>query len=468
MAIILARRTGTQWGRRLAFCGLAGICAASLALWGVSLVYHISYYRPKPGWSWPVDLEDGVIHASRWWWSAETLERGESFWATRAGWRVAPTQHTERFGFVLPDVLFTPDNGGRGYVRAPLWWLFLMSGCIAYMVRPRREQLANVCKKCEYDLTGNGSGRCPECGTSIGLEEAVTIRDGAGEIVASSVSETESIINVDLPCAGCWYNLRTLARTGSCPECGLAISSSLNSERLIFADRDWLIARRGWLSAATGFLTLAVLTYLAFAIQFLNFSSPFGAYAAPGWTSLAVNLALLWWLPVLGAGFCLWRFAGAAPNEGPIVRRRWTRPILRMSAIAAVATSVISTAWALSNDSLVFPLRSLTLAAPGLGLAVVALLAYLGELAGRLPLRRRAFAIRICCALTVVCVTALTVIWVILNEFMGWWSSSSWMGDAPINCVINGIGIALVGIAIGWTSLRYAERHWVAHSRTRL
>ena len=43
---------------------------------------------------------------------------------------------------------------------AVLWWADRPR-------RPRRSRLA-YCQKCGYNLTGNVSGRCPECGTPIG------------------------------------------------------------------------------------------------------------------------------------------------------------------------------------------------------------------------------------------------------------------------------------------------------------
>lgn len=37
----------------------------------------------------------------------------------------------------------------------------------AWYDRPRRQLESRFCLNCEYDLTGNVSGRCPECGTKI-------------------------------------------------------------------------------------------------------------------------------------------------------------------------------------------------------------------------------------------------------------------------------------------------------------
>lgn len=41
-------------------------------------------------------------------------------------------------------------------------------GCGAYVLERRRRELwPRACLRCGYDLTGNVSGRCPECGTEV-------------------------------------------------------------------------------------------------------------------------------------------------------------------------------------------------------------------------------------------------------------------------------------------------------------
>jgi len=61
-----------------------------------------------------------------------------------------------------------------GYVvYAPLWFLFAMfATCptIAFIrgpLRRWRRKRKSLCVKCGYDLTGNESGVCPECGTAV-------------------------------------------------------------------------------------------------------------------------------------------------------------------------------------------------------------------------------------------------------------------------------------------------------------
>ncbi len=47
-------------------------------------------------------------------------------------------------------------------------------------------------------------------------------------------------IAADVPCRQCQYNLRGLDREGRCPECGGAVASSLQSDRLRFANPRWV------------------------------------------------------------------------------------------------------------------------------------------------------------------------------------------------------------------------------------
>lgn len=53
----------------------------------------------------------------------------------------------------------------------PLWLLVLMLAVPTAILhwRGRRAPLPGCCSNCGYDLTGNVSGRCPECGTEIGF-----------------------------------------------------------------------------------------------------------------------------------------------------------------------------------------------------------------------------------------------------------------------------------------------------------
>lgn len=67
-------------------------------------------------------------------------------------------------------------------IRFSLWWVVfaLALPAIAWffdqlMLRPRRQRkewaLAGRCRACGYDLTGNTSGICPECGAIVPKHE---------------------------------------------------------------------------------------------------------------------------------------------------------------------------------------------------------------------------------------------------------------------------------------------------------
>lgn len=59
--------------------------------------------------------------------------------------------------------------GTRVYdLYLPLWIPFLLVAVptLLLWLRDRRPIPAHCCQRCGYDLTGNVSGRCPECGTA--------------------------------------------------------------------------------------------------------------------------------------------------------------------------------------------------------------------------------------------------------------------------------------------------------------
>lgn len=56
----------------------------------------------------------------------------------------------------------------------------------------------------------------------------------------SEIPLARPILEQDILCIGCGYNLRGLDAAGRCPECGLAISDSTHGDLLAFADARWL------------------------------------------------------------------------------------------------------------------------------------------------------------------------------------------------------------------------------------
>lgn len=59
--------------------------------------------------------------------------------------------------------------GSSRILNVPIWGFVLVIVCSALLLRDLRRRRAplNRCATCEYDLSGNVSGTCPECGTQI-------------------------------------------------------------------------------------------------------------------------------------------------------------------------------------------------------------------------------------------------------------------------------------------------------------
>lgn len=139
-------------------------------IWTFSLHLSFYYHSPVRGWSWGFELFDGELGLSR-----MSNHRGElgSFvgwgvyrpqrlWTTR-GFLPRPTQD---YGLTLPSLR---HGYGRFSFWTPIWTMmtpFIALVGWSYWIE-RRQRRLSVCSACGYDLTGNVSGVCPECGTPI-------------------------------------------------------------------------------------------------------------------------------------------------------------------------------------------------------------------------------------------------------------------------------------------------------------
>ena len=142
----------------------------------------------------------------------------------------------------LPLVSVVFADLSRDYDAAmnlPLLWV----GCVivgpTLLFRAESSRFPpSHCRKCGYDLTGNASGRCPECGTTLGSERT---RIGRWKPV----------------CPECGYSLRGL-RGARCPECG----TDFPTKHAGF--RRWAFRRFPWDRLPRGSLFSAYLRSLAF------------------------------------------------------------------------------------------------------------------------------------------------------------------------------------------------------------
>ncbi len=99
-------------------------------------------------------------------------------WMETNGWHLyrfrGLVPSMDRLGFAMPewDVRPPPSPAWRttlSSISCPLWILeaAALGLCILFLRISRRRIPAGNCKTCAYDLTGNISGKCPECGTPL-------------------------------------------------------------------------------------------------------------------------------------------------------------------------------------------------------------------------------------------------------------------------------------------------------------
>lgn len=86
--------------------------------------------------------------------------------------RTAPGSLSQQLSLFLPmkHVVYLPlIHHHATFIHVPLWVIGLplafLTGILWWL--DRRYVPPGYCRRCRYDLTGNTSGRCPECGTMI-------------------------------------------------------------------------------------------------------------------------------------------------------------------------------------------------------------------------------------------------------------------------------------------------------------
>ena len=127
---------------------------------------------------WGGDLYVGTLNYS----SSKNLGR---LWP-EAGFHVLTFEQLQALPVAMniysrwPNPLF-PSPSYKLIYRVPyvLGWAALLFAilplvwCVKWF-KGRKRAMAGKCTKCDYDLTGNTTGKCPECGTAVSLGKAAS------------------------------------------------------------------------------------------------------------------------------------------------------------------------------------------------------------------------------------------------------------------------------------------------------
>jgi len=174
----------TKWRQRLRGTfkwGGVMLCMLLFALWlasgwwGYSLTRLTGTDSPStPGYyrdqAWEIGISSGRITVQR----TPAVEYGanpEWFWSW--SWNEprstihAPSSGAPHWLWRFDHATFQMRVNGPQFYWIPLWLPFLLIALptgFLFWSDHRRRMRAGCCGKCGYDLTGNSSGTCPECG----------------------------------------------------------------------------------------------------------------------------------------------------------------------------------------------------------------------------------------------------------------------------------------------------------------
>jgi hypothetical protein len=143
---------------------------ACIVVWFTANIANPGVFHCAP--TYGVAWEEGCIFVN--WWRGSGFIGAISEQCHAARFRNIAESHYQgksirrRLGLKLPSYHYSRSaDFCYCLVAVPTWipGLFLMA--LLTLILWRRRTPAGHCLKCGYDLTGNVSGRCPECGSAV-------------------------------------------------------------------------------------------------------------------------------------------------------------------------------------------------------------------------------------------------------------------------------------------------------------
>ncbi len=139
-------------------------CLIMLGLWVHSVIF-VSFYA-APGRQWDMSLMCGRIGFG----DGQSYDPGsfsirttDYFQAWNGLASLGPWNGFARLWLGLD----LPGKGQYGRFHVPIWLFFAAVGAPTGILWWRDRSKHGFCKACRYDLRGNESGICPECGEKV-------------------------------------------------------------------------------------------------------------------------------------------------------------------------------------------------------------------------------------------------------------------------------------------------------------
>jgi len=151
-----------------------GLCVLIVIAWIFSLRWSVRFTPTGKSPDLMIELWDGFVSVVMVVGPPQSIAVKEDV-ACLVLQDVGNVPHLRRFyGFIAPGSYLVPGNSGVRVTHIPIWLcLFLVFATTALLYR-RRCIPPGHCEKCGYDLTGNVSGICSECGEPCEAEASAT------------------------------------------------------------------------------------------------------------------------------------------------------------------------------------------------------------------------------------------------------------------------------------------------------